>query len=822
MAARERTREELRRELDLARRRIAELERAETERKLTADRLASSETRYRTLYDSSRDAIMITDPARGFLAGNPSAVELFGCRDEAEFTSCSPADLSPEHQPDGTPSGDAAQERMATALREGSHFFEWTHRRIDGSEFPATVLLTRLELEGRPILQATVRDVTLQKDAEEALRAAKETAESASRAKSDFLANMSHEIRTPMNAIVGASDLLLSTELGPQQRKYLRLLRESSDALLDLIDGILDLSRIEAGKLELALASFDLREALGNAMKMLAVRAHAKDLELALRFDPAVPDRVVGDAVRVRQIVDNLVGNAIKFTAEGEVLLRVDVEERRSEAWLLHLAVTDTGIGIPDERKADVFGAFEQADASTTRRYGGSGLGLAIASRLVRRMGGRIWLESESGRGSTFHCTLRLGVDEERVEAPPRPDVLRDLRVLVVDDNLTDRLIFAEILRSWSARPTTASSAAEALRILREAEKSGGVFSAVLVDARMPGEDGFTLVSRILEEERFEGALLLLLTAGSTPDELARCEELGVPWLQKPVKQSELFDALMAALRANGGAGSVPEPIDEAPAPSRHAPLRVLLAEDSAINQELAQGLLAMRGHTVVVVEDGREALAAMESEPFDLVLMDVQMPEMDGLEATRAIRERERGTGRHVPIVALTAHALAGDRERCLEAGMDGYVSKPLRAERLFAAIESACHDRIATESPEPTSGGIDAGIDWDGALAAVAGDRDLLDAVVAAAIDEIPVLARAIGNAIEAGDAPALRLAAHSLKGSLRIFGELPAVESAARIEAIAREGKAEEAAALVEELRVHLEAVAALLRERRDRKE
>jgi len=662
-----------------------------TAEKMAQDALRTSEMRYRTLYDSSRDAIMLCTPAAGFLNGNPSAVALFGCRDEAEFTRCSPADLSPELQPDGTPSTAKAQEMMAIALRDGSHFFEWTHRRIDGSEFPATVLLTRTELEGQVLLQATVRDITEQKRAAEALRAAKDAAEAASRAKSDFLARMSHEIRTPMNAVIGMTELVLDTELTPAQREFLEMVRSAGDSLLSVINDILDFSKIEAGKLELRPHPFRLREGLGDTMKSLALRAHEKGLELACRVAPEVPDHLIGDLDRLRQIVVNLVGNAVKFTDVGEIVLDVALEGEGDERVTLHFSVSDTGIGIPATKRATIFEAFEQADRFQTRRFGGTGLGLAICSRLVELLQGRIWLESEEGQGSCFHFTAQLDVAAgEWAEGPAKLlENLAGIHVLIVDDNATNLRILLELLRSWGMLPAAASSGAEALQLLHERCAAGQPFELVLTDVQMPQMDGFELAEQIRHSPSAGSVTIMMLSSGDQAGDAARCAQVGAAGcLLKPLKQRELLDAICQALFAPE---AWPTPAHKPPGspPKTLPPLHILLAEDSPLNQKLAVALLQKHGHQVVLVQNGHEAVAAARENEFDLILMDVQMPVMDGFEATRRIRQGELSRGRHVPIIAMTAHALKGDRERCLAAGMDGYVAKPVRAHELFEAMD-------------------------------------------------------------------------------------------------------------------------------------
>lgn len=662
-----------------------------TTQRRAQEALRTSEMRYRTLYDSSRDAIMVLTATEGFLSGNPAAVKIFGCRDEDEFTSCTPADLSPECQPDGKLSTVKAQQIMATAMKEGSHFFEWKHRRLDGSEFFATVLLTRMELEGKEYLQATVRDITDQKRAAEELQVAKEAAEAANEAKSEFLARMSHEIRTPMNAVIGMTELLLDTDMSSTQHEYLELVRESAESLMSVINDILDFSRIEAGKLELGSTTFDLRESLGDTMKALGIRAHADGLELACRFASEVPERLIGDLDRLRQIIVNLVGNAIKFTEDGEVVLNVELDSRSGDDISLHFSVRDTGIGIPTEKCSTIFDAFEQVDGSRTRKFGGSGLGLAICSRLVGMMGGRIWLESEVNQGSTFHFTAQFAeaAGDAAEASSVEPAVLENMPVLVVDDNATNRRILSEMLGRWTLEPTTAPDVPSALERLRQAIRTDTPYRLVLTDVHMPEQDGFALVEEIRRDSDLHDTSVIILTSGDDLGDVGRCDELGIAArLLKPIKQSELFDAIVQSLGTCAFEEEVsgPETVD----PTQPS-LNVLVAEDSLVNQKLAKAILDRRGHRVTLVGDGKEALAAVQSQEFDVVLMDVQMPVMDGFEAVAKIREMEQQTGRHIPIVALTAHAMKGDREHCLEVGMDGYVSKPIRSKLLFEVIDAA-----------------------------------------------------------------------------------------------------------------------------------
>ncbi len=773
------------------------------------------------------------------IASTPLAVVVLDCAKRVEL--CNPAFEKLFLYPRGEIVGKNLDEVLARGelLNEARGF---TEQNLQGKPVHVTRRRYRSDgtavevaIHGVPlIVNGEVRgsfglyeDITERRRAEQELQEAKEAAELANRAKSEFLANMSHEIRTPMNGVIGMTELALDTDLTPEQREYLGMVKDSADSLLTLINDILDFSKIEAGKFTLDVTEFDLRDHVATTIKSLAPRAHQKGLEMLYTLAAKAPARLVGDPTRLRQILVNLLGNSIKFTERGEVTLRVGVESRREDSALLHFSVTDTGIGIPRKKQQSIFDAFSQADSSTTRRYGGSGLGLSICSHLVGMMGGGIWVESEEGRGSTFHFTARLGLQKALAPGAPEAEVetvdLAGMPVLVVDDNATNRRILDAMLRHWKMRAELAEGGSEGLRVMTAHKQSGRAFPLVLIDALMPGMDGFELAAKIKADPALAGATIMMLTSAGQRGDAARCRELGIQaYLIKPIRQSELLDAILTTLGTPRLGRRRPSLVTRHSLREARRKLRILVVEDNAVNQRLAVRLLEKQGHEVDVAANGRQALAKLAAPPagapgFDLLLMDVQMPEMDGFEATAAIRREEKGTGRHLPILAMTAHALKGDRERCLAAGMDGYVSKPLHAEELYAAL------REQTETSRPPSGELPAEsargapVNRDALLARVEGDSSLLREMAELFLKTYPKLLSEIRQAIERQDAAALERAAHTLKGSVSNFVAHEAVLAATELENMATRrdlarapGACEELAGMLDRLRPALESL------------
>ncbi|HVA94505.1 MAG TPA: response regulator [Candidatus Dormibacteraeota bacterium] len=666
-----------------------------------ASTLQATEERYRLLFERSLAGVLRTDLDGRILDCNEACAQIFGfqSREEMMGTFMSERYEDPEER----------KIFLANLIAKRSITnYEHCLRRVDGS--PVWLLASTSILEGKhgepAVTEGTLIDITERKRAEENLNNAKEAAEAASRAKSEFLANMSHEIRTPLNGVIGMTGLALETDLTPEQREYLDTVKLSAESLFTVVNDILDFSKIEAGKIDLESADFNLRDSLETTLKTLAFRADEKGLELLCEIDPSVPEVVRGDSNRLRQVVTNLTGNAIKFTHRGEVALSVHAVAEQGDDRILQFTVFDSGIGIPLEKQKSIFQPFAQADSSTTRKYGGTGLGLTISERMVGLMGGKMWVESEPGRGTRFHFTAQFKSPGKLVEEETGTvaGTLKDIKVLIVDDNRTNRRILEAMLKRWDMKSTSVVGGEEALVQLSLAQEEGEPFGLVLTDMHMPNMDGFDLVEQIRQKPALSTATIMMLTSAGRRGDGARCQNLGVAaYLLKPIRQSELRQSIARVLEAQRQKEANPLVVREMlrNISGLKIPLKILVVEDNSVNQRLADRLLAKRGHQVVMSANGREALAALEKDTYDLVLMDLQMPEMDGFQATAAIRENEKkkADGSRLPIIALTAHAMKGDQERCMAVDMDGYITKPIEPRQLDDVLEKYMALRASSE---------------------------------------------------------------------------------------------------------------------------
>jgi two-component system sensor histidine kinase/response regulator len=805
---------------------------------LQAKELESSEERYRLIVETAFDAFLGIDSDNNITEWNAQAEAAFGWpRSEAIGKAASRFILHDPRISNGHTLGEL--------LEAGND--DSVHRRLEGTgihrsgrQFPVEMTLSAVHHGNKRLFAAFVHDVTDRKAAELEREKATQAAEAASRAKSEFLANMSHEIRTPLNGVIGMTDLVLESDLTREQREYLETVKLSADSLLHVINEILDFSKIEAGKLELEEEDFDLQDCMESTLKTLALKADEKSLELLCEVVPDVPVMVRGDSTRLRQVLTNLIGNAIKFTRHGEVGLKAFLDSNEGESIVIHFIVSDTGIGISPEKTKLIFESFSQADTSTTREFGGSGLGLTISRSLVEMMGGKIWVDSQIGQGSQFHFTIRVGPASTRISPSTiltQPEVLHGVKVLIVDDNRTNRRILDGLLRHWKMRPTTVEDGEQALYKATAAFEDGEPFELILTDMHMPRMDGFDLIRRIREKPGMVASTIMMLTSGGQRGDARRAEDLGVAaHLLKPVRQAELRDALIRVLSKQGDAGAAILSAGELPRVERSesAPLRVLLAEDNAVNQLLAVRLLERRGHSVKVTGNGREALDALECGVYDLVLMDVQMPEMDGIEATMVLREREKITGGHQPVVALTALVIKGDKERCLAAGMDGYLSKPIRQQDLDEILESyaakakaarhrtpefAGPDLRKTDLPEQSFFGAPQtreetrarlSLNETELMDRIGGDLEFLSELTEVFRQVYPEQLTAARKAVADRNGAALNKSGHALRGALANLSAADPAALAASIELIGATGDPSTASALIDQLERDIQTV------------
>ena len=769
--------------------RTRELEEEIDERRRAVKALQVSEELFRTVSETAPIAIFRSDEKGNVLYANKRWGEMSGRDPEEALGSGWEAAVHPEDRAQvmnvwktGTALGMELKDECRFLTPDGSvNWVEWQSRALHSADG------TLMGFVG------VVEDVTLRRAAEQRLREAKEAAEAASRSKSEFLANMSHEIRTPMNGILGMTELALDTVLAPDQREYLEMVKSSAESLLGIINDILDFSKIEAGRLELESVSFSLLDCIESVLQPLAVRAHQKGLELTWAVRGEIPEALMGDPTRLRQILINLAGNAIKFTKEGEVSVRAERLPAKDEDIAICFTVSDTGIGIPKEKHQVIFDSFSQADSSTTREFGGTGLGLSISARLIRLMKGEIKVESSPGRGSSFTFTVPFAMGRVAEPAPPavrHPDIANK-KILVVDDNEVNRLLLMRLLPELGFEPVCAAHGFDALEIIEQSLKKAAPFALVLLDQNMPGMDGYEVAEHIRRMTRGEQVPIVILSSAPSSADQNRDKRLGIDRrLTKPLRRTLLHEAILQALGV-----AVPSEKERSRDTERGPGLRLLLVEDNSINQKLATRLLEKMGHHVALAVNGQEAIEMLRQKTFDLVLMDIQMPVMGGVDATRKIRAEEQRTGTHTPIIAMTANAMAGDAEKYLQNGMDGYVSKPIRADILRAEIDrltkkaKSRKERIVKEAEKDSSS---LAFDSEELLARVDHDRELLRDLLLIFKEEFPRYLLALREAVEAGDGRRVAAVAHTIKGMLSNLAATQAAATAARLEHMGRQGE------------------------------
>ncbi|MBI3651576.1 MAG: response regulator [Acidobacteria bacterium] len=780
-----------------------------TERKQAEETLRRSEQRFRTIVEDMTDSYWETDLSGRFTFFNKQV--MVDQRRKREEILALGKDNPPEDEENHKIITDIFKQVYHTGESVRGVIYEMI--RGDNTRYfvETTVSLIR-DPDGKPVgFGGSTRNVSERIQTEKELQQAKIAAEAANQAKSEFLANMSHEIRTPMNGIIGMTELALETKLDDEQQEYLNLIQSSADSLLVLINDILDFSKIEAGKLTLDCTDFSLSDSLNNAIKALAWRAYQKGLELVCDLSADIPEMLIGDAARLRQVVINLVGNAIKFTEEGEIVISAEVGAQTADEVIVHFAISDTGIGIPAEKQARIFEAFEQADGSTTRKYGGTGLGLAISVQLVNMMGGKIWVESQVNHGSTFHFTAQFKLSQIAAIAHHNVSLadLRNLRVLIVDDNATNRRLLQALLMSWQMTPTLVDTGTAALALLKERQPSQNPFQLVLLDYQMPEMDGLTVFEEMRAEATLADTPVIMLTSTAQPGMAAHCQQLGLAgYLTKPILQRDLLEAITMVLSKDSFIRQQVAVQEQRVAPnSSPNRLRILLAEDNKVNQLLAVRMLEKRGYMVTVVANGKLAVTAYEQERFDLILMDVQMPEMNGYEATARIRQLENTSHLHIPIVAMTAKAMKEDREECLKAGMDAYLSKPFQIGELVQIIQNLVALPAAQEDGESADHlNLDALedarviVNESELLISVDGDRRFLRSIVDEFLAGYDAQLSELGECIHHKKSQRLYELAHSLKGALGMLRAEAACEAARRLEKSGREGNLTEASYLL----------------------